>query len=270
MKKSTTVVKYKDQLIELRSYLQIDFIYFLESNSKTKRILIKPYDTINELNNHFLQILEDYKSCLDKLIKSKLDVIELQKILLNEILIFEDINTLQGPEDVISYFNPIFYDMDASGNIKPPSKIHQKFTLKEKKYIWDNFKVRKIYCKQILSLLNTKFIDLNNMLQTRKIQNIPKNPQLEKIISEFWYLLEISMFKKSLNEKELSLLRHQLFTSLGTNDVKYSKYKSDILSRKENNRFSDLSKLINKGTVNITNIDSRSVHRLRKSKLKSK
>ena len=270
MKKYTAVAKYQDQLIMLRSYLQIDFIYFLESNSKNNRILIKPYDTTIELNNHFLQILENYKSCLNDFIKSKLDVTEIQKVLQHEILIFEDIITLQDTDDVISHFNPIFYDIDASGKIKPPSKTHYKSTLKEKKYIWSHFVVRKKYCKQVISLLNTKISDLNYLLQSRIIQNLPNNSQVEKIISEFWYLLEITIYKKILNEKELSLLRHQLFTSLGTNDVKYSKYKSDILSRKENNRFSDLSKLINKGTVNITNIDSRSVHRLRKSKLNSK
>ena len=73
-----------------------------------------------------------------------------------------------------------------------------------------------------------------------------------------------------LDEKELSVLRHQLFFLLGSSDDKYSKHKSNIIDRKENNRFSDLSKLINKGTVKLIDKDSRSVHRLRKNKRKEK
>lgn len=250
-------------LIRLRNLLGIDFIYFNINEEGIHRIEIKPSDKSRDLTELFTIILSHYEKALESLKKSKSDLSVIQGKIESEIQVIDEIIHLQDAEDVLSYFSPIYFEVFASDNFKAPSNPDYVFTAIEKKYIWDHYVIRRIYFKQMAKLLKETLVDLNDMMKKLKLVKPASLSNLDKILTEFWYLLEKAIYKQDLNEKELSVLRYQYFSLFGSSDRTYSKYKSEINARNENYRFSDLSKLINKGTLNLLSIDARRIKRLK-------
>jgi hypothetical protein len=256
----------------LRSFFSISYIYKIgyKDDLDKKRFFIKPFDDRIKLDDFFYQKADAYENMIKELLKSDWDLLKQKEILNDELIIINEIIDLKSAQDIVEYFEPIFVDLTFDEKNTVLFKLEDNFDDIEIKYISAQFSIRKKYLRRVSKIIKMALVELDVEIKNPiKVTGIDLR-KLDKILSEFWYLSEVEVFKEQFNEKQLSVLRNQFFSLFGASANKYSKCKSDILERKEDNRFSDLAKLIQVATNNLHTIDSRGVSALRKKLDKTK
>jgi hypothetical protein len=268
MKKKNQVSDILNEIKLMRSFFNIDSIFLVNINDESdeKRIYIRPSDDRIILDDFFYQKAANYESKVKSLIKSNWDVTKQRDFLNNELLSINELIDLKSAEDIIEYFEPILIDTNNEENNIIPIGLNNTFEETELKYITNQYSIRKKFLRQLSKSIKSTLSELEEQIKHPiKITGIP-SPKIKKILSEFWYLTELEIFNDKFNEKQLSVLRYQFFSIYGMNDHNYIKSKFDILERKEDNRFSDLNKLIQAATKKIYTIDSRGVSTLKRKK----
>jgi hypothetical protein len=268
MSMQQNVSKIASEIILLRTFFNISHIYLIYDNNESdiKRIFIKPNDDRKELDDFFYQKANQYESKIKEFLNSNLDIVSQKEILNDELITINELINLRSAQEIIEYFEPILIDNNIRENTKVVFDIENTFNDSELKYIFNQFSIRKKYLRNLLKITKLALLELEERIKKPlKITGL-KFSKLEKILSEFWYLSEIEIFNNQFSEKQLSLLRNQFFSLYGITDQKYSKCKSDMLERKEDNRFAELHKAIQFATKKIYNIDSRGVSTLKKKR----
>jgi hypothetical protein len=248
-------IAFPEKLKILRSFFEINNVFYSKNEEGIITTYIKPSDDKIELDTFFTIKLNEYDSEIKKHIATDNDLGVTHSILLNEKSILAKIASLKDSYEVINYFTPLYINDNLS--LTTPLEYYTPDNTGYE-YLYRHFIFRKDYIIKLLECIESNIFIIQNIKKSPIKINLVNKKEIEKILSELFYLLDVEYFQKeSLSQLELSSIRYKLFEALGLSDYNYPKNKGSINERKPDLRFKDMIKLIEEVTKKIEKIPFR-------------